>query len=477
MRPFLLVVVGTTAILARLGEPPASPPASREQRLHYTPQDRETGRYQYVPVQVPAGATRLRIAYAYDAAGGANVVDLGLFEPGPLDLGTPAFRGWSGGARNEITVGTSAATPGYWPGPLPAGEWHVMLGLYKVAPQGVDVRLTVEASSAPDPSPVPALAPRPLGALKTGPAWYSGGLHLHTVHSDGRETTAEVCQRAHEAGLDFVAITDHNNTTHQLDLVDEPGLLRIVGEEVTTPGGHASVWGIGGWRDYVDFRLLPGDERIKDLVRAVTARGALFAINHPRSPCLGCGWEHLVPDGIAALEITDHSVPAMLAAIAWWDSFLAHGRRITAVGSSDWHSPDHPIAMASVRVWAGELSEAAILEGIRAGRVVVMEDGVTPPPVLVAHAGPTEARVGDTLAVEPGRQVVVEVTVPATLARGHVDLVWDGKVVGSESAAGGTSVRFERTVTQDGYARAQVYAAEPIPVAITNPVYFKVRAR
>src|SRR4029079_11233346 len=121
--------------------PVATPPARREVRLHYAAQDREVGRYQYAPFVVPAGTTRLTVTYAHDKAGGANRVALGLFEPGSLDVGTPAFRGWSGGAASEITVGTSAASPGYWPGPLPAGEWHVLLGLYKVGPAGVDVTL------------------------------------------------------------------------------------------------------------------------------------------------------------------------------------------------------------------------------------------------------------------------------------------------------------------------------------------------
>ena len=34
---------------------PDAPSARREVRLHYTAQDREVGRYQYVPVRVPAG--------------------------------------------------------------------------------------------------------------------------------------------------------------------------------------------------------------------------------------------------------------------------------------------------------------------------------------------------------------------------------------------------------------------------------------
>ena len=456
---------------------PAGPGARREVRLHYTAQDREVGRYQYVPVRVPAGTTRLSVAYAYDKAGGANVVDLGLFEPGSLDLGTPAFRGWSGGAASEITVGQGAATPGYWPGPLPEGEWHVLLGLYKVGPAGVDITLTTETSAVPEATPAPALAPRPTGPLRPGPAWFSGGVHLHTRHSDGELTTADLCRRAREAGHDFVVITDHNNTTHQLDAVDVPGLLRIVGEEVTTPGGHASVLGIGGWRDQVDFRLIAGDERIRDLVRAANDRGALFVINHPRAECLDCSWEHNVSAGVDAMEITAAGAAERAAAMARWDSLLQRGRRIVALGSSDWHRPDHPIGTASVRVWAAELSERAILEAIRAGRVVVMADGSTPPPELVVRAGESEARVGDSLKVARGAAARVEVRVPFPLPGGRVDLVHDGVVVDSAAITAGAPVRFERTITRAGYLRVHVHAMDGSPIAVTNPVYLEVAGR
>jgi len=458
------------------GTPPPSPAARREVRLHYTAQDREVGRYQYVPVRVPAGATRLTVAYAYEKAGGANVVDLGLYEPGSLDFGTPGFRGWSGGAASEITVGTSTATPGYWPGPLPDGEWHVLLGLYKVGPAGVDVTITTETSTTPDPEPTPTLAPRPTGPLRAGPAWFSGALHLHTRHSDGELSTAEVCRRAREAGHDFVVITDHNNTTHQLDPVDVPGLLRIVGEEVTTPGGHASVLGLGGWRDQVDFRLIAGDERIRDLVRAANDRGALFVINHPRADCLGCNWEHNVSAGVAGMEITAATAAERGAALGLWDSLLQMRRRIVAVGSSDWHRLDHPIGTASVRVWAAELSERAILDAIRAGHVVVMADGATPPPELIVRAGEAEARVGDAITTARGTTVRVEVKVPFPLPGGRVDLVHDGAVVASAPISAGAPISFPRAVTKAGYLRVHVQTADGSPVAVTNPVYLEMAA-
>lgn len=452
---------------------PASGEARREQRLHCSRADRERGHYQYASFDVPAGTTRLAISYRYDKAGGTNVVDLGLFEPGSLDRGSPAFRGWSGGARTEVTIRRGEATPGYWPGPLPVGEWHVALGLHKIAPAGVDVTVTTTTSSEPDLAPTPTLAPRPTGPLRTGPGWYSGALHLHTVHSDGRHTAAEVCRRAREAGLDFVAITDHNNTTHQLEAVEEPELLRIVGEEVTTPGGHATAWGLGGWRRDLDFRIAPGDASIEAIVRDATDRGAIVAISHPKAECPGCAWDLAVPDGVLGIETSAATARERAAAIAMWDAFLRRGRRMVAIGSSDWHSPDHPIAAASVRVWASELSERAILDGIRAGRVVVMAEGRLPPPVLVARAGGAEAHIGDTIVVDRGRPLAIEVTTPEAMAGARVELVWDGVAGESRTAVAGHRARFARAVSADGHVRAQVSTAEGDPLALTNPLFVK----
>src|SRR6476661_2190047 len=44
----------------------------------FTPADRLSGRYQYVPFDVPPGTGKLSIAYRFDRANGDNVIDLGL---------------------------------------------------------------------------------------------------------------------------------------------------------------------------------------------------------------------------------------------------------------------------------------------------------------------------------------------------------------------------------------------------------------
>ena len=41
--------------------------------------------------------------------------------------------------------------------------------------------------------------------------WYKGDLHLHSNHSDGKVSVAEIVAAAEKAGLDFIAITEHTN--------------------------------------------------------------------------------------------------------------------------------------------------------------------------------------------------------------------------------------------------------------------------
>jgi hypothetical protein len=184
VKSFLVAVA-----LLMLGAPPSIAPQTL--RRHFTRADRETGRYQYVPVEVPAGVSQLTITYRYSGdGGGETVIDLGLFQPGSLSLGTAAFRGYSGGSQRTITIARDHATPGYLPGPIPAGQWHVLLGLYQLAPAGVDVEIDVTTLTGADATTDGAMVPPPASVMDipAGPRWFSGALHVHTTHSDGRVT-------------------------------------------------------------------------------------------------------------------------------------------------------------------------------------------------------------------------------------------------------------------------------------------------
>ncbi len=432
---------------------------------HYTPADRVSGRYQYVPFDVPAGTTSINIEQVYDKAGGANAVDLGLVEPGSLDLGSRALRGWSGGARSVIALTTASASPGYRAGPLPAGRWHVILGLYKVAAAGAEVTLRVTLSS---------------DAASTR-RWYAGDLHVHTVHSDGNSEPLAVLDMARAAGLDFVAITDHNNSTHAVAVPPDPGRtpLHIVGEEITTPGGHANVWGLKPG-DWLDFRMAANDPRINGIAAAARERGAIFSINHPVDECDACDWKQPVPESTGAIEVWNGPSGPQEGAIAFWDDLLRQGRRVTGVASSDWHRPPAPIGAGSVRVLAESLTEHAILQAIAAGAVVMMRDPASPPPILTVSTGGRSAGVGETLESMRGAPLEVAVTVPSFTSQGlapcpsacTVEISWNGVKSDTASATSGRVV-FTRQA-ENGYLRAAVLSGQTV-VALTNPVFVRTR--
>lgn len=91
---------------------------------------RDAGDWVYVPVDVPSGVSRLDVDYRYDRPDVltgelGNSCDLRLFNERGYGPGAPGVRGWSGGARTGLVITATDATPGYVPGPINAGRWHV----------------------------------------------------------------------------------------------------------------------------------------------------------------------------------------------------------------------------------------------------------------------------------------------------------------------------------------------------------------
>ena len=133
--------------------------------------DHET--YREVPFKVPAGTTSVTVEFAYTGKEQKSVIDLGIRDP-------QRFRGWSGGNKAKFTLTDTWATPSYLPGPLPAGEWKLILGVPNLRKDGraeYTARITLDDG--------PAFHGFAEAPLKTGPAWYRGDLHMHTGHSDG----------------------------------------------------------------------------------------------------------------------------------------------------------------------------------------------------------------------------------------------------------------------------------------------------
>ena len=66
------------------------------------------------------------------------------------------------------------------------------------------------------------------------------------------------------------------------------------------------------------------------------------------------------------------TVEGPTAGLPFWHSRLNEGHRITAIGGSDDHaarSDRGRVGRPTTVVWASDLSESALLDGVRAGRV------------------------------------------------------------------------------------------------------------
>lgn len=425
--------LGWTGAAGAAPAPVPAQPADLELAGTLTGADHQT--YQRVPFTVPAGTERLVVSFAYDHRDDRTVVDLGIEDPSGL-------RGASGGNKAEFTLAATDATPSYLPGPIVPGEWHLALAVPNIRP-GVtshwQARLWFLRGRAAQVLPAPTEG--------RGPGWYRGDLHLHTAHSDGScasqsgrrvpcpllRTLATAAAR----GLDFVAVTDHNTASQAQALREAQPyfdrLLLIPGREITTFYGHFNVLGITA---PLDFRIGPqGPVTFNALAGQVHALGGLVSINHPALPsgeqCMGCGWtmpavDYARVDAVEAINGGSQAdVPGPLrervSGVPFWLDRLLAGQPVTAVGGSDNHDPDRSgpggIGSPVTVVHAADLSQAAILDGIRAGRVFVALDPAATPLRLDFRvvAGAESAMMGGALVVRRRQRLIVvpDVAAPA----------------------------------------------------------------
>ena len=423
-------------------------------------------------------------------------------------------------------------TRGFLPGPIPSGEWAAELGVAAVVPAdegdadgSVAWRLEIELSGDPayaaEPYRPAAYDRRP---ARRGPGWYAGDMHVHAEHSAlGDATMSEVFDYAFRpladggAGLDFITLSDYVTPSgwgeigRYQDL--HPDNLVIRSSEIITYTGHtnnhASV-------HYVDHRTGPvlewlGDGRVAPLrdarpasvlFREVQQHRGWTQINHPtifpssdptlRRFCRGCPWDFTDAQTnyalVDAIEIQTGPAafgnapnPFTPTAIAFWERALDAGHRIAAVGSSDSHkagrtesSTQSPIGQATTVVYARDLSERAIRDGVKAGHTYVKLLGNDGPDLRfeARNAGGARGIMGDTLFGSSAALTARVFNVPGNLAESHtLQLLRDGQVV-EEVAVTGTDQTFRFDATSPARYRLQLMRGAVI-VALTSPIWLE----
>lgn len=347
-------------------------------RGRWLPEERDEQLNRLIHVEVPDGAPAFSVTLTYDRGSGA-VIDLGAWGPG-------GFRGWSGSDKNGFTIRPDAATPSYLPGAV-AGEWQILHGLHRVPENGVEWEMQVDVGPAevpamPPPPPLPERPPRRELPAATDRRWLAGDLHAHTVHSDGILTVHGLACFARARGLDFIAVTDHNTTSHHPELPAAAAYadtIVIPGFEITTDRGHSNCFGTDR---FVDFRN-PPDRWLADAEQS----GALLSLNHPLAG--DTAWR-LPMEGRPPLLEVWHSTWDRRGRepLDWWRDWGAG----IPVGGSDFHLPGHGGLPGAPTTWV-EVEGDDVLGGLRAGRTAISFDPQGP--VIVRHDGELVVVDGD----------------------------------------------------------------------------------
>jgi hypothetical protein len=430
-------------------------------KLEFFVNKEQEGQYLTLPFTMPEDIEVFDLSYAYmrhqgTAAAGeqgvftsrqeVNIIDLGLIAPDGSQVGA------SGSDKTEIRVSNTWSTPGYRSVPLVPGEWQMLVGAYKVAKEGVAI--VYELSFTPKHH-----------------RWLKGDLHVHTLASDGVLSAGELGQRATRHGLDFLAITDHNQMVSSEALPQFDQVTLIPGVEWTHFKGHANFLGVDKPYDRPFFTNDFGE--VQALFHAAREQGALITINHPFEEVCPFQFDFTqLP--FDCLEVWNGPMrESNLRAIGLWQQLLEAGKKVPISGGSDYHRdqlfifPGGPTTC----IYARSASPADILDGLKQGHAYLTfaPNG----PGLELTAG--EALMGDSVPFESVREIELEVV---GLQAGDVLQVVtnNGSTPFFEARENG---KFHGAYPLDapGFARIEVLRGFApglplLPALISNPIYF-----
>ena len=309
---------------------------------------------------------------------------------------------------------------------------------------------------------------------------FRGDMHLHTNHSDGSGTVAELVEYRDAGGLDFIFVTDHWGLTQKRECMRHENVWW--GQEPGTQHHHLGCLGI-------DRKFTPQNDLAADY-QAIIDRGGVPFIPHPTGwfpstrytdeqkqslDLLGDCFTMEIINGANQLfdcwDVTD----AM--SVELWDEHLKRGKRINALGNTDAHLP-HAVGDVWTGVMSDELSMEGVLDAVRVGNVFVSDGPIVD--ITVEVDGTHIAGMGQTLCTTK-RPLTVRVLAADSVGLQEVRLLRDGAVIREWRANNGfrlgdqalsTSLADNEADSTTRYYRLECRATDGRR-AFTNPVYIR----
>ena len=359
--------------------------------------------------------------------------------------------------------------------------------------------------------------------------WYSGDMHVHSSHSDGRQPVSEIAGAMLANDVDFAPLTDHNSVSglEEWLLYESDEFLPVGGVEITTKSALGmEEMGIGfGHQNAIGITELVGATKPENMslwyryvfsnwtdvqaaIDETHARGGLYMLNHPF-------WIDGWPDGTIstwgkihdydAIEIYNgwpdtvgagpHMDPTYggvnvntntLATQAWFELMNA-GNRVSGWGSTDSHdvlglkhtdnAPDYwrsSAGNARTYVHSHNLSWDDVKDALKAGNAFVTA-GYWGPLLLVDSQG---SEPGDEVEAENGT-LPLHIRLLSNRPLGNfsdgIRIIVGGQVVKTLPTIEGAmemeeNLTIEVKAENDTWAVVEAFGQWP-SMAITNAIY------
>jgi len=210
--------------------------------------------------------------------------------------------------------------------------------------------------------------------------WFKGNTHVHTTLSDGGKTPDEVKRLYHDAGYDFIAITDHwhastdgyaksSETTgsQTIKQIDKPEILVLNGIEIDGRDQHDQYYHVVALGSFEQMQpTMDLGQTLKSLIN----QDGYLILAHPY--WCGNSFEDLYRFPFHAVEIYNHVCNWLNGkgdAKPYWDMALGQGKPLFGIAADDAHfRPEHPKWNGGwIMLQAPELTTGNIYTSLRNG--------------------------------------------------------------------------------------------------------------